>query len=89
MQKGLRYIIHLSICTVALHMHHVYTVHACKVHVLEVQILAVLCGDENLDAESEIRGGRGAPKMSVESGVEKVAVSVPKSQGEKKRTYVM
>ena len=47
------------------------------------------CGDENLDAESEIRGGRGAPKMSVESGVEKVAVSVPKSQGEKKRTYVI
>ena len=42
MQKGLRYIIHLSICTVALRMHHVYTVHACKVHVLEVQIVAVL-----------------------------------------------
>ena len=53
------------------------------------RFLLCFCGDENLDAESEIRGGRGAPKMSVESGVEKVAVSVPKSQGEKKRTYVM
>ena len=48
------------------------------------RFLLYICGDENLDAGSEVRGGRGAPKTRVESADEEAsnpAVSVRKGKG--------